>query len=167
MREFGWPCIAAAGTALLLEGAAAYSLESRLANDAKALEYIRGEVAKVWLVVEDLRHLPQAISSVQTCQAVSAGFQKRRNLPILILAELARVRPDGMRFTVVDQRDGAMSLKGEAGSELAIAELVKRIEGSAVLERPSVRPVAGPQAGSSPGYPVAFEIGMRVRGRPQ
>src|SRR6187397_1992939 len=97
MREFGWPCIAAAGTALLLLGAAAYSLESRLANDAEALAYMNREVPKARRGVEDLLHLHANILSAQTCWLVSSGFQEGRNRPILVLAELARVRPDGVR----------------------------------------------------------------------
>jgi Tfp pilus assembly protein PilN len=167
MRAYGWPCLVGAGAALLILGVAAQVLERRLADDAAALAYIRGEAANVGRGVEDLRHLRESITSAQTCQMVSSSFHAKRVLPMLILGELARVRPDGMRFTVVDQHDGTVDLKGEASSALAISELAKRIDGSAVLERPSQLPAAASQAGNSPGYPLAFEIAMRVRSRQQ
>jgi len=167
MRAYGWPCFAAAVAALLIQGAVAVFLEPRLAKEAEALAYMKGEAATAARGIEDLLDLRKTITSAQTCHTVFSAFQERRNLPTLILGELARVRPDGLRFTFVDQRDATLDLKGEASSELAIAELLKRVDGSAVLERPSPLPLAAPQAGSSPGYPLAFEVGLRIGSRPQ
>ena len=159
MRTYGWPCLAAAGAALVIQGVVALFLERRLANDAESLAYMKGEVAKVGRGIEDLRDFrKKGLTSTQTCHMVSSAMSAQRNLPTRILDELARIRPDGMRFTIVDQQGATVDIKGEASSDIAIAELVKRVEASELLEQPRLRAVADP---------LTFDVGMRIRRRPQ
>ena len=47
MRAYGWPCLAVAGAALLIQGAVALYLEPLAANEADALAYMKAEVAKL------------------------------------------------------------------------------------------------------------------------
>jgi type IV pilus assembly protein PilN len=167
MRTCGWPFLAAAGTALVIQGAAALFLEPDLSKESEALAYMKGEVAKLDRGIDDIRSYRASIRTAYACHTVSAAFQADRNLPIELLDELARARPDGMRFTVLDQYGGSVELKGEARSYLMISELFDRIESSPVLERASLRSVTAPPPGSNAGAPLAFEVRMRIRNRPE
>lgn len=166
MRAYGWPCLVAAGAALLVQGAVALFLEPVLASEAEALAYMSAEVAEVERGAEDVRVSREAVAAAVACRSLSATLLADRNFPTLLLGELAQVRADGIRFTTLDQYGGIVDLKGEARSYLAISELVDRTDGSAVLERPSLRSV-GPSSAGSEGYRLTFDLRMRIRGRPE
>lgn len=164
MRGYAWPCLAAAGAVLLIQGAVALYLEPLAGKEADAVAYMKAEVAKVDRDIAEIRQVREVTASALACRQVSSALNDERNRATRILDEIARVRADAMRFTVVEQYGGTVDLRGEARSYLAISELIERVDGSPVLERASLRSVS-PQPGvAQAAYPLAFEVRVRVRG---
>jgi type IV pilus assembly protein PilN len=152
-RWLGWPSIVAAILAAIFASAIYLQASSRRDREREKQDYLRREIAKLDIEIEEIKQLRPMIAEVLSRKQISEALGRDRPEAVQLLNELTRWRPDGVRFVSVRFIGRRGRVEGVAASEQVLRDFISAIAASAVLE--------APQALTTQGRGFSFEVAVR------
>jgi type IV pilus assembly protein PilN len=155
-RWLGWPSIVAAILAAIFASAIYLQASSRRDRERERQDYLRREIAKLDIEIEEIKQLRPMIAEVLSRKTISEALGRDRPEAVQLLNELTRRRPEGVRFVSVRFGGRRAWVEGVAASEQVLRDFISAIAVSAVLE--------APQALTMQGREFSFEVAVRRAG---
>ena len=100
--------------------------------------FFKSEIAKLDQQTAEIRRLREQIEALLARKQVIEDLQSTRAESVHLLNELARGTPDGVYLKSVKQAGGRITLVGYAQSNARVSHLMRSLEESPFLERPSL-----------------------------
>ena len=100
--------------------------------------FLKSEIAKLDQQTAEIRRLREQIEALLARKQVIEDLQSTRAESVHLLNELARGTPDGVYLKSVKQAGGRITLVGYAQSNARVSHLMRSLEESPCLERPSL-----------------------------
>lgn len=126
-------------------GAVYASQAARIAAQRSRNDVLSGGIRLLDSQIRDIASISQEIQTLRSRQQAVQALQTDRNLPVVLLTELARHLPDGAFLTSVRQEGVFITVTGVAQSNERVSEFLRRLsQGGPSLHRPElVEIVAG------------------------
>ncbi len=100
--------------------------------------FFKSEIAKLDQQTAEIRRLREQIEALLARKQVIEDLQSTRAESVYLLNELARGTPDGVYLKSVKQAGGRITLVGYAQSNARVSHLMRSLEESPFLERPTL-----------------------------
>lgn len=100
--------------------------------------FLKSEIAKLDQQTAEIRRLREQIEALLARKKVIEDLQSTRAESVHLFNELARGTPDGVYLKSVKQAGGRITLVGYAQSNARVSHLMRSLEESPFLERPSL-----------------------------
>ena len=100
--------------------------------------FLKSEIAKLDQQTAEIRRLREQIEALLARKQVIEDLQSTRAESVHLFNELARGTPDGVYLKSVKQAGGRITLVGYAQSNARVSHLMRSLEESPFLERPSL-----------------------------
>lgn len=100
--------------------------------------FLKSEIAKLDQQTAEIRRLREQIEALLARKQVIEDLQSTRAESVYLLNELARGTPDGVYLKSVKQAGGRITLVGYAQSNARVSHLMRSLEESPFLERPTL-----------------------------
>ncbi len=100
--------------------------------------FLKNEIAKLDQQTAEIRRLREQIEALLARKQVIEDLQSTRAESVYLLNELARGTPDGVYLKSVKQAGGRITLVGYAQSNARVSHLMRSLEESPFLERPTL-----------------------------
>lgn len=100
--------------------------------------FLKSEIAKLDQQTAEIRRLREQIEALLARKRVIEDLQSTRAESVYLLNELARGTPEGVYLKSVKQAGGRITLVGYAQSNARVSHLMRSLEESPFLERPSL-----------------------------
>jgi Tfp pilus assembly protein PilN len=153
-RWLGWPAVVAAIAAAFVAAAFHLHLQSSLQRLTEKRDFVRREIAGLELEIGEMKQLRPMIAEFLARKAVIESLQRDRGAGVLLLNELARLRPDGIRLVSITFSQGRGRVEGVAASEQALRKFTSALTASSVLQ--------APEGLVSRGRDFSFQVALRA-----
>lgn len=122
--------------------------------------FLKAEIAKLDQEIAEIRRLQEQIDSLLARKQVIESLQGTRSEAVHIFNELARGMPEGVYLRSVKQAGARVTLVGYAQSNARVSHLMRNLEESPFLERPTLVEV---KASTVEGRRVSeFTLGINI-----
>lgn len=140
--------------------------ESYISRQDARNAFLKSEIAKLDQEIAEIRRLQEQIDDLLRRKQVIEDLQGVRASSVHLLNELARQMPDGVYLKSVTQNGMRINLNGLAQSNARVSHLMRNIENSTALERPTLVEV---KAATVDGRRLSeFSLGVAlIRSTPQ
>lgn len=100
--------------------------------------FLKSEIAKLDQETAEIRRLREQIDALLSRKQVIEDLQSTRAESVYLFNELARGTPEGVYLKSVKQAGGRITLVGYAQSNARVSHLMRNLEESPFLERPTL-----------------------------
>ncbi|ENO88485.1 PilN domain-containing protein [Thauera linaloolentis] len=100
--------------------------------------FLKAEIAKLDQQIAEIRRLREQIDALLARKKVIEDLQSTRAESVHLLNELAKGMPDGVYLKSVKQAGSRITLVGHAQSNARVSHLMRNLEDSPFLERPTL-----------------------------
>jgi len=122
--------------------------------------FLKAEISKLDQEIAEIRRLQEQIDSLLARKQVIESLQGTRSEAVHIFNELARGMPEGVYLKSVKQAGARVTLVGYAQSNARVSHLMRNLEESPFLERPTLVEV---KASTVEGRRVSeFTLGINI-----
>ncbi|MDD3675625.1 MAG: PilN domain-containing protein [Thauera propionica] len=122
--------------------------------------FLKAEIAKLDLEIAEIRRLQEQIDSLLARKQVIESLQGTRSEAVHLFNELAKGMPEGVYLKSVKQAGAQVTLVGYAQSNARVSHLMRNLEESPFLERPTLVEV---KASAVEGRRVSeFTLGINI-----
>jgi type IV pilus assembly protein PilN len=123
--------------------------------------YLKQHIAELDAKVAEIRDLQRKRTQLIERMRVIQELQGNRPIIVRILDQLVRTVPDGVFYTSLTTKDGAIAIQGVAESNNRVSSLMRRLDASDWLEQPNLDAVrSAPQFGEQA---TTFNLTVRVQ----
>ena len=160
----GWPGAAAVGGALIVAIALYGWLDSRIEGQLARNQYLTHEITKLDKEIAEIWKLKEQTAAVLALNRVVEVLDPRRPVAAVLLAEIARLRGNGIVLRSVIRVGTNVTISGAGASYLDVEAFIRRIGNSGYLEQPRLREVrtAGVVKPSGHAIHFTFAAGLRL-----
>ena len=114
-------------------------LQVRIAEQAQRNQQLQTEISRLDGQIKDIAGLQTEITALLARQQAVEDLQADRNLPVMLMSELARQLPEGLFLSSVRQDAQNLTLTGTAQSNERVSELLRNLgNNSPALSRPEL-----------------------------
>ncbi|MEI6760759.1 MAG: PilN domain-containing protein [Betaproteobacteria bacterium] len=114
-------------------------LQVRIAEQAQRNQQLQTEISRLDGQIKDIAGLQTEITALLARQQAVEDLQADRNLPVMLMSELARQLPEGLFLSSVRQDAQNLTLSGTAQSNERVSELLRNLgNNSPALSRPEL-----------------------------
>ncbi len=156
-REFGVLVAGAAVITLLLAGYSYVVVQGLIEHQQQRNAFLQAEIAKVDQQIRAIHVLDQVKARLLARMKVIEQLQSSRPLVVHLFDELVKSLPDGLYLTKVEQKGSQVTLQGQAQSNARISALMRNVEASSWLGKPSLT-IAESRGPKSEQEPVKFTL---------
>lgn len=122
--------------------------------------FLKAEIAKLDLEIAEIRRLQEQIDSLLARKQVIESLQGTRSEAVHLFNELAKGMPEGVYLKSVKQAGARVTLIGYAQSNARVSHLMRNLDESPFLERPTLVEV---KASTVEGRRVSeFTLGINI-----
>ena len=100
--------------------------------------YLKQEIAGLDKQIEQIKRLKEQTQALLARKQVIESLQLDRAEPVLLLSELTQQVPDGIYLKLMKQEGQQVTLGGYAQSNARVSTLMRNLEASPWLERPTL-----------------------------
>ena len=137
--EFHVHFVAAALLGVALSGLNYLWFQSQIAAQQQRNKVLQDANIQFDSQIKDLVGIESEIKALLARQRAVEDLQADRNLPVLLLADLAKQLPNGVYITSLVQEDLNVTLKGVAQSNERVSEFLKNLgDNSALFSKPEL-----------------------------
>ena len=137
--EFHAHFVAAALLGVALSGLNYLWFQSQIAAQQQRNKVLQDANIQFDSQIKDLVGIESEIKALLARQRAVEDLQADRNLPVLLLADLAKQLPNGVYITSLVQEDLNVTLKGVAQSNERVSEFLKNLgDNSALFSKPEL-----------------------------
>lgn len=101
-------------------------------------DYLKKEIAVLDKQIEQIKRLKEQTQALLARKQVIESLQLDRAEPVLLLSELTKQVPDGIYLKLMKQEGQRVTLGGYAQSNARVSTLMRNLEASPWLERPTL-----------------------------
>ena len=124
---------------LLLAALVFLVLQARIADQRQRNQLLQAEIVRIDGQIKDIAGLQTEITALLARQQAVEDLQADRNLPVMLMSELARQLPEGLFLSSVRQDAQNLTLSGTAQSNERVSELLRNLgNNSPSLSRPEL-----------------------------
>ncbi|HEY3533490.1 MAG TPA: PilN domain-containing protein [Casimicrobiaceae bacterium] len=142
-------------------------LAARIDNQISRNTLLKTKIAELDKQIAEIDKLRDQIQQVLARKQVVETLQANRNEAVHLLDQLVRQLPEGVYLQSVKQTDKKVQIVGFAQSNARVSTLMRNIEGSPWLERPSlveIKLVNVPAQGRMPAQQLnQFTLNFEIR----
>jgi len=142
-------------------------LTARIDNQISRNQLLKTKIAELDAQIKEIDRLRDQIQQVLARKQVVESLQSNRNEAVHLLDQLVRQLPEGVYLQSVKQTDKKVQIVGFAQSNARVSTLMRNIEGSPWLERPSlveIKLVNVPAQGRTPAQQLnQFTLNFEIR----
>jgi len=142
-------------------------LAARIDNQISRNNLLKTKIAELDKQIAEIDKLRDQIQQVLARKQVVETLQANRNEAVHLLDQLVRQLPEGVYLQSVKQTDKKVQIVGFAQSNARVSTLMRNIEGSPWLERPSlveIKLVNVPAQGRTPAQQLnQFTLNFEIR----
>ncbi|OGT87830.1 MAG: pilus assembly protein PilN [Gammaproteobacteria bacterium RIFOXYA12_FULL_61_12] len=147
--EFGYMAAAGIALTLLLVILTHVIIRGQIGDQIERNELLKREIALLEEKIKEIRELEKTKSSLISRMEVIQQLQTSRPQIVHLFDEIINVLPDGSYLTELAQEGTAVTLKGRAQSNARVSSLMRGIEKSAWLTKPSLTEIASEAASTT------------------
>lgn len=111
---------------------------AKIETQAERNRFMKGEIAKLDKEIAEINKLKDEIAALLARKQVIETLQAERSQTVHLLDQLVRQMPEGVYLKSVVQKGNSVQLLGYAQSNARVSTLMRNIEASPWLERPSL-----------------------------
>lgn len=141
-REFGYMIAAGIVFTLLILGLTHVIIQGRIGNQIERNDLLKREIAVLEEKIKEIREMEKVKSSLLARMEVIQQLQTSRPQIVHLFDEIIAVLPDGAYLTELSQEGGSVTLTGRAQSNARVSALMRGIEKSNWLTKPSLTEIA-------------------------
>lgn len=136
-------------------------VSSQVDHQNKRNSYLTQRIAELDAKVAEIRDLQRKRTQLIERMRVIQELQGNRPIIVRILDQLVRTVPDGVFYTSLTTKEGAIAIQGVAESNNRVSSLMRRLDASDWLEQPNLDGVrSAPQFGDQA---TTFSLTVRVQ----
>jgi type IV pilus assembly protein PilN len=128
--------IALAISGLVILGVHAY-MQGRINYQEARNVLLDKEIKRLDKEIAQIQELEQRREKMIQRMEVIQQLEASRNKPVHLLSEIVERVPEGVYFTLLEQRDNTIMIEGIAQSDARVASLMRDLDGSPWLMQPS------------------------------
>ncbi|MGD2084265.1 MAG: PilN domain-containing protein [Chromatiales bacterium] len=150
-----------AGAVVLTVLAGAYSwlhINGLIEYQEKRNGFLRDEIAEVDKKLKSIKELDEIKARLIARMNVIQQLQSSRPQIVHLFDELVITLPDGVYLNRVTQKGKQVTLTGQAQSNARVSALMRNIEDSGWLAKPSLKVVQTQKRGATEAEPASFEL---------
>ena len=154
----------AVGVAVLAFGLVALVhavMASRIDNQQSRNQLLKAEIAKLDQQIKEIDRLREATQALLARKEIVETLQTNRTEAVHLLDQIVRVLPDGVYLRSVKESDRRVTLVGYAQSNARVSTLMRNIESSPWLERPTLVEIKSVQ--TTAGKSNEFTLNLQLR----
>ena len=111
---------------------------AKIETQAERNRFMKSEIAKLDKEIAEINKLKDEIAALLARKQVIETLQAERSQTVHLLDQLVRQMPEGVYLKSVVQKGSSVQLLGYAQSNARVSTLMRNIEASPWLERPSL-----------------------------
>jgi type IV pilus assembly protein PilN len=142
-------------------------LAARIDDQQSRNKLLKTKIAELDAQIKEIDKLRDQIQQVLARKQVVESLQANRNEAVHLLDQLVRQLPEGVYLQSVKQTDKRVQIVGYAQSNARVSTLMRNIEGSPWLEKPSlveIKLVNMPAQGRTPAQQLnQFTLNFEIR----
>jgi type IV pilus assembly protein PilN len=156
-REFGVMLGGAVLITVLLGGYSYMYIQGMIEYQQKRNDFLKTEIAQVDKQIRAIRELDGVKNRLLARMKVIEQLQSSRPQVVHLFDEMVKVLPEGLYLTKVVQRGRQVTMEGQAQSNARISALMRNIEASPWLGKPSLS-IAESRGPKTQQEPVKFTL---------
>ena len=135
-------------------------MAARIDNQQSRNQLLKAEIAKLDQQIKEIDRLREATQALLARKEIVETLQANRTEGVHLLDQIVRVLPEGVYLRSVKQVDRRVTLVGFAQSNARVSTLMRNIEGSTWLERPSLVEIKSVQTpgGKANEFTLNFQL---------
>lgn len=137
-RQFITVGAGCAGLMLAILALMHFQMAGMITNQQGRISQLDGEIKRVDKEIEQIKNLEEEKQQIIERMQVIQALQKRRPLVVHFFDEIVKILPEGVYLTKIKQDGREVTLEGAAQSNARISTLMRNIEASSWLERPTI-----------------------------
>lgn len=122
----------------ILVGVVQVAIDSQIAYQGRRNAYLKEQTAILDKQIEEIRRLREQTRDLLARKNVVEGLQSTRSDVVHLLDQMLRILPDGIYIKSLKQVGDSVNMVGFAQSNSRISTLMRAIDDSPWLERPSL-----------------------------
>lgn len=136
-------------------------MAARIDNQQSRNQLLKAEIAKLDQQIKEIDRLREATQALLARKEIVETLQANRTEGVHLLDQIVRVLPDGVYLRSVKQSDRRVTLVGFAQSNARVSTLMRSIESSSWLERPTLVEIKSVQTPG--GKANEFTLNLQLR----
>ncbi|MBU0501313.1 MAG: PilN domain-containing protein [Gammaproteobacteria bacterium] len=148
-REFGYMIAAGVALSLLLITLAHILIQGWIGGQIERNDLLKREIVLLDEKIKEIRELEKVKGNLISRMEVIQQLQTSRPQIVHLFDEIINVLPDGSYVTELTQEGTAVTLKGRAQSNARVSALMRGIDKSQWLTKPSLDEIASSERGNT------------------
>jgi len=159
-RQFISLSISLAVLALAVVALVHVVMAARIDNQNQRNELLKAEIAKLDAQIKEIDRLREQTQALLARKQVVETLQTNRTEAVHLIDQIVRQLPDGIYLRSLKQVDNKVTIVGYAQSNARVSTLMRNIESSAWLEKPSLVEIKSVQVpgGKSNEFTLTFLV---------
>lgn len=141
-------------------------LSNQIENQNSRNNLLKAEIAKLDAQIKEIDKLREQTLALLSRKQVVETLQTNRTEAVHLLDQIVRQIPDGIYLRSVKQADARVTLVGYAQSNARVSTLMRNIESSPWLERPSLVEIKSVSLPGGAGRANEFTLNLFVKRAP-
>lgn len=135
------------------------SVDSTLESTKSQIVKLEQDIAQLDKIIGEINEISKQKKALEEKLSVLEKLRKGRSGPVRMLDELATVMPEKVWITTIDEKGGAMVIKGGAMTNEDLADLMKALKKSPFFSEPSLKKSVQSR---KQGAQVDFELTCKI-----
>lgn len=139
------------------------SVDSTLESTKTQVVKLEQDIAQLDKIIGEVNEIAKQKKALEEKLAVLEKLRKGRSGPVKMLDELATLMPEKVWVTAIEEKGGAMVIKGGAMTNEDLADLMKALKKSPFFSEPSLKKsVQSRKTGAQVDFELACKINYAV-----
>lgn len=143
---------AVAGMIVVLSGLIVFLVHTVISGYIDSQEqknaFLKKEIAVLDKEIDEIKRLKEQTDALLSRKQVIEALQSNRTEVVHVFNELARQMPEGVYIKALKQSAGKINLVGYAQSNARVSNLMRNLDGSPLLEQPSLVEIRAANVGN-------------------
>lgn len=141
------------------------SVQSELATKKNQVAKLEQDIAQLEKIIGEVNTIAKQKKTLEDKLAVLAKLRKGRSGPVKMMDALATLIPEKVWITSLEEKGGAMTIKGGALTNQDLADLMTELKKSPYFSEPSLKrsvQARGRGRDSGSGTGIQFELSCKI-----
>ena len=136
-------------------------IEGQIAGQEARNKILTTEIATLDKQIDEIKRLKEQTQALLARKQIIESLQRDRGETVRLLTELVKQMPEGVYLTSVKQDGIKVTLVGYAQAEARVSALMRNVEASPWLERPSAPLIKKAQVGKRDLFEFTLDVFLK------